>query len=90
MNLQIKPGAALDSVREIEIIIETLKSNFEKLSAAFDKTIPAGIETKWSAKLEENWLSYNAKDIPGALEGMKASARNLKTSVDDVLKYSEQ
>ena len=90
MNIEIKPGAALDDASQIESIVSTIESSMAELNQIINRTIPAGIMTEWSEEVKGNWMHYYAGDIPAAMDSMKASARNLKVAVDEALAYSKE
>ena len=90
MNIEIKPGAALDDASQIESIVSTIEQTMAELNHVMDRTIPAGIETDWSEEVKQHWMHYYAGDIPTAMEAMKASAKNLKVAVDEAVAYSKE
>lgn len=90
MNIEIKPGAALDDASQIESIVASIENTMAELNQAINRTIPAGIMTDWSEEVKHNWQHYYAGDVPAAMEAMKASAKNLKVAVDEAVAFSKE
>lgn len=90
MNIEIKPGAALDDASQIESIVATIESTMAELNQAINRAIPAGIMTDWSEEVKANWMHYYAGDVPAAMDAMKQSARNLKVAVDEAVAFSQE
>ena len=79
MNIEIKPGAALDDASQIESIVATIESTMAELNQAINRAIPAGIMTDWSEEVKANWMHYYAGDVPAAMDA---------TNATNILKYN--
>lgn len=90
MNITITPGAATEDATQIDSIVNTMESCMQDLDRAIKSTIPEGIETTWSDTVRTNWESYYTADVPKAMEEMKQSAANLRTAVEEALKYDQE
>ena len=90
MNITINPGAATDDAAQIDTIVSNMMDNMEQLSTMIKNTIPAGIQTTWSATVRENWEKYYSADVPEAMEDMKKSAANLRLAVQQALAYDRE
>lgn len=90
MNIRINPGASLDAAKEIDDIVERIKSDLQELDMTIKRVIPDGIKTEWADQVRVNWESYYTADIPEAMEAMKNSASNLRLAVNEALSYSKE
>jgi hypothetical protein len=81
LNIEIMPGAALDSASEIESIVSQIKSDMEELNTIFTQTAP-GMQLEWAETVRSNWESYYNADVPQAMDDMKKSAHNLQIAVE--------
>lgn len=90
MNITITPGAATEDATQIDNIVSEMERCMQELDRAIKATIPEGIETTWSDNVRNNWESYYTSDIPAAMEDMKLSASNLRTAVEEALKYDQE
>lgn len=81
MDIEIMPGAALDSASEIENIVTQIKSDMEELNTIFTQTAP-GMQLEWAETVRSNWQNYYNADVPEAMENMKKSAHNLQAAVE--------
>ena len=89
MLLDIKEGASLKDAEEIEEIVKKVHASMDELHNVFNKNIPEGIETDWSLRVKDTWDRYYETNIPEVMEGIRASAENLKKAVDDAVNYSK-
>lgn len=90
MNVTLKPGAATDDARQIDMIVQKISDAMAELDQAMDSTIPNGIRTTWSLGVKDNWDEYYTSDIPATLEDMKLSAANLRLAIEQVLSYDRE
>lgn len=90
MNITITPGAATEDATQIDSIVDIMENCMQELDRAIKATIPEGVETSWSERVRENWEKYYTADIPNAMEEMKKSAANLRTAVEEALKYDQE
>lgn len=89
-NISIKPDAALGDAKEIDSIVESITNNMDELNQVIKRNIPDRVRTNWSEEVRANWQRYYSDSIPMAMESMKASAVNLRTAVDEAIRYSKQ
>ena len=90
MNITINPGAATEDAVQIDSIINSISDSLQTLDAAIKRNIPSGVETTWSDEVRNKCESYYTGDVPAAIEGMKASASNLRLAVEQALAYSQE
>lgn len=95
MQLQIKPGAALDSAKEIEEIVAKIEEAMETLNSIMNNNMgPVGsgkeISTNWAEEVISNWKNYYTSDIPEIMAEITVSATNLKLAVETAQAYSNE
>lgn len=90
MNVTLKPGAATDDARQIDIIIQKISDSMAELDRAMNSAIPNGIRTTWSLSVKDNWDKYYTADIPATLDDMKLSATNLRLAIEEVIAYDRE
>ena len=89
LNLTIDTEEALDDAKNIDSIVSNISSSLESLDKIIEDNIPEHVETLWSTKLLDEWKEHYQNSIKNSMEGMKASAGNLKEAVDTATNYSE-
>ena len=94
MNLQIKPGAALDDAKQIDVIVADITDAMDQLNKIMNDKIGGSgsgkpISTDWGGSVSTNWSKYYSSDIPQTMEEMKLSATNLRKAVEAFLQYSK-
>ena len=89
LNLTIDTEEAIEDAKNIDIIVSNIGSNLEELNKVIENNIPEHVETLWSTKLLDEWKEHYQNSIKNSMEGMKASAGNLKDAVDTATNYSE-
>ena len=78
MNLEIRPGAALDDAQEIDNIVGRMKAAMEELNTIILNNMgPVGSEKPIST------------DLPATMDAMQLSASNLRQAVDAAVRYSQ-
>ena len=90
MNVTLKPGAATDDARQIDMIIQKISDSMAELNQAMNRAIPNGVKTTWSLSVKDNWDKYYTADVPATLEDMKLSATNLRAAIEQVLSYDRE
>lgn len=93
MNIEIQPGAALDSAKEIDKIVSDMTEAMDQLNDIINTKmgeVGSGkpISTNWAGEVANNWKNYYSTDIPDTMEQMKLSATNLRKAVDASISYS--
>ena len=89
LNLTIDTEEAIEDAKNIDTIVSNIGSNLEELNKVIENNIPEHVETLWSTKLLDEWKEHYQNSIKNSMEGMKASASNLKDAVDTATNYSE-
>ena len=94
MNLEIRPGAALDDAQEIDNIVGRMKAAMEELNTIILNNMgPVGsempISTDWAGNLLSEWTNYYSTDIPATMDAMQLSASNLRRAVEGAVHYSQ-
>ena len=67
-----------------------ITNNMDELNQVIKRNIPDRVRTNWSEEVRANWQRYYSDSVPMAMESMKASAVNLRTAVDEAIRYSKQ
>ena len=89
MNLTILPGRATQDVQEIETIVDRIDKAMQELNDVIGRIIPDQVETQWSNEFKESWIKCYNNSVQNAMDGMRASATNLKNAVDAALEYTK-
>lgn len=87
-NLSIRPGAALDDAKSIDVILTQIEDDMKKLDGVIRSVIPDKVRTDWSESVRANWQRYYSEDVPNALMAIKTSATNLRLAVEEATQYS--
>lgn len=89
MDVTIRENAALDGATQIDEIVSKIDETLATLNSVMHECIPEEVNTVWSNEVLDNWESYYLKDVENKMAEMKASAVNLRSAVDAVVKYGK-